>query len=269
MEVNGKEDELKEIIEGVSKSFLLSAEDLLEETADNRLNKKLSYSFGFFLAQKKSGNGYFPVVNTNIKFIALEYWFSETIFFYYPNTDKQDEWQPDFAYRFGYENWQPYTFSLVYSNYTENRSIRDVSEQYKIGSYSLTWNLPVPDFIAKPFLIELEQKINCTAGMMYSPHYTSAQGEDDHDKIWGMLSFNVPLYGNLHLNFSLLHYVDSRQQQPWDPDYTYEIVWQMEYFSIAYKNYGGTRFPWRSDMPHDSGFRDGSIGIIWHWDWIK
>ena len=133
----------------------------------------------------------------------------------------------------------------------------------------MTWNIPVPDFIAKPFLIEPEKEVTSTVGMIYSPRYITADEKNEHDKIRGAISFSVPLHKNLYLNFNFYHYLNNGSQQPWDPDYTYEITWRGEYFSIAYKNYGGTRFPWRSDMSHDSGFTDGSIGITWHWDWLK
>ncbi len=263
------EEELKRIFDGASKSFDFPAKEWLESTTDSRVNKELSCDAGFSLAQRNSGDGYFPVLNTSVKFTPLGYWFAETVLYYYTEQEEQDEWEPDFVYRFGYEDWRPYTFSLVYSNYTGNRSISDVSEQYDRGSYSLTWNLPVPDFIARPFLIEPERAISCTAGMIYSPLYTTVE-EDGHDKIRGKISFSVPLYRSLHLSFTFFHYFDdSGAQQPWDPDYTYELAWRGKYFSIAYKNYGGTRFPWRSNLQHDSGFADGSIGITWHWDWLK
>ena len=262
------EEELKKIIDGASKSFEFSVEEWLKDTIDSRVNKELSSDTGFSLAKRNSG-GYFPVLNTSIKFTPLGYWFAETMLFYYTEQKEQDAWEPDFVYRFGYEDWRPYAFSLVYSNYTGNRSIHDVSEKYDRGSYSLTWNLPVPDFIAKPFLIEPDREIGCTAGMIYSPRYTIVEEEDGHDKIQGKISFSVPLYSSLHLSLTFFHYLDSGVQQPWDPDYTYELAWRGEYFSIAYKNYGGTRFPWRSDRPHDSGFADGSIGITWHLDWLK
>ncbi len=269
-----KSDELKEefekIIDGTSKSFNFPVEEWIEGTIDSRVNKELLCDTGFSLAKRIGGDGYFPVLNASVKFTPLGYWFAETVFFYYTEEQEQDEWEPDFVYRFGYEDWRPYTFSLVYSNYTGNRSIHDVAEQYDRGSYSLTWILPVPDIIAQPFLIEPEREISCISGLIYSPRYSTAQEEEDgHDKIRAQISFSVPLYGSLHLSFNLLHYLDSDRQQPWDPDYTYEIAWRGEYFSIAYKNYGGTRFPWRSDLPHDSGFADGSIGITWHWNWLK
>lgn len=262
-------DELRKILDGISKSFDFPLEKRIDNTTDSRVNQELSCDASFSIAKENNGDGYFPILNADIKFIPLGYWFAETVLFYYTEQEEQGEWEPDFVYRFGYEDWRPYTFNFVYSNYTRNRSIKDIYKQYDRGSYSLTWNLPVSDFIAKPFLIEPEKEVNSTVGMIYSPRYTTADEKDGHDKIRGTISFSVPLYKNLHLNFNLYYYLNNDSQQPWDPDYTYEITWRGEYFSIAYKNYGGSRFPWRSNLPHDSGFTDGSIGITWHWDLFK
>jgi hypothetical protein len=263
-----KKDELSELINGVENSFSLPFQEWLDSKKEKKSLEDLSYNAGFSLAKQNSGVGYFPVLNASVKFTPLGDWFAEALFFYYTEKEEQDSWEPDFVYRFGYEDWRPYALSLVYSNYTGNHSLNDIADQYNRGSYGLTWNLPIPDVIAQPFLIEIEKKISCNLGVIYSPRYIDAQDnyEQGQDKFRGRMTFNAPVYGDWFVSFNFLYYLDSSQQQPWDPDYTYEIGWHGEYFSISYKNYGGTRFPWRSDLPHDSDFIDGSIGISWSWN---
>ena len=117
-------DELGKIFDGASKSFDFPLKQWLDDTIDSRVNQELSCETSFSIAKRNIGNGYFPILNAGIKFTPLGYWFAETILFYYTEQEEQGEWEPDFFYRFGYEDWRPYTFNLLYSNYRGNRSIR-------------------------------------------------------------------------------------------------------------------------------------------------
>jgi len=216
-------------------------------------------------AAKNNDGGYAPVANATLKFMPAGCWFAETGFFYYIEKNERKSWEPDFIYRFGCEDWRPYALSLIYSNFAGNRSYSDIAEKYDQGTYALTWNLPVPDSVARPFLIETEKKIGCKLNLLHSPRYVSEDGALKHDMSRLSLSFDAPVYGGWYLSFSLFHYVDNSQLQPWSPDYTYEFGWRNEKFSISYKNYGGNRFPWRSSLPHDSNFADGSIAVSCRW----
>ncbi|WLE96798.1 MAG: hypothetical protein QTN59_19225 [Candidatus Electrothrix communis] len=261
-----KEETWSDIWDGLQSSFALpfdewdidtSPQNILEDFMD-----RWDPDVGMSLVKK--GSKYAPVVSAGLKFTPLGYWFAETSFYRYLDKDDQSPWNPDFVYRFGYEDWHPYTLSLVYSNYSGNRSYHDIAEKYNNGSYSLSWGFPVPDLLAAPFLIEPDRKINCSLSMSYSPRYTDENGETQRDQSRLKLTSNAPIYGGWYFSVSFISYLNSNQQQSWDPDYTFEFGWRGEYFSVSYSNYSGNRFPWRKDMSHDGGLGEGSISISWN-----
>jgi hypothetical protein len=265
------EETWNDIWNGLTSSFALPFEEWTEDNQHKTISEHLfsQWDADVGMSVVKGNNGYFPILSAGMKFVPLGYWFAEAAFFRYLDKDEQDSWDPDFVYSFGYEDWHPYTLSLVYSNYAGNHSYTDIAEKYNKGTYTLKWNTPIPALLAKPFLIEPDRTISSSLAALYSPTYTDESGETGQDQWRLKLTFSAPVYGEWYLSFSILHYLDSSQQQPWDPDYTFEFGWRGEMFSVAYKNYSGTRFPWRDDYPHDGGFAEGSLGITWKWNWIK
>lgn len=252
---------------GLEGSFAVPVEQWLNEAQEQGLLEQLTRQWQFnagLTATKNSDGDYAPQANAVLKFTPLGSWFVETSFFYYLE-NQQKPWDPGFGYRFGCEDWHPYSLSLVYSNYAGNRSVTDIAEKYDQGTYTLTWNLPISGELARPFLIETDKIIGCKLNVFYSPRYSTEDGTLKHDQTSLSLNFDAPIYNGWYLSFSLFHYLDSSQQQPWSPDYTFEFGYRDEYMTIAYKNYRGNRFPWRDDLPHDGGFAEGGIGITWHW----
>lgn len=266
--VNVEAETWSDVWSGLDNSFAFPVEEWFNKTEEQGLWEQLTQQWQFdagLTGTKASDGDYVPLVNAILKFKPLGYWFVEADFFHYIETSERKPWDPDFVYRFGYEDWRPYTVSLVYSNYAGNRSTSDIVEKYDQGTYTLTWNLPLPDYIERPFLIETDKKIGCKANVLYSPRYVDEEGQLKRDQTRLSLTFDTPIYKGLYLSFSLFYYMDSSQQQPWSPDYTFEFGYRDEYMTIAYKNYRGNRFPWHDESPHDGGFSEGSIGITWHW----
>lgn len=270
--VEANDENLNDILNGIENSFSFPFDELNKSFTDKALSEYLTRELkaDIGISFVNNDNKYSPVFNTDVKFSPVGNWFAEAAFFLYFDKDEQKSWSPDFVYRFGYEDWRPYTLSFVYSNYASNRSYSDLTEKYDKGTYSLSWHFPVPDLLARPFLIEPDKTINCTFASLYTPTYNDQNGETGQDQFRSKVTFNAPVYGGWYFSLSILHYLDSSKQQPWDLDYTFEAGWRDENFSVAYKNYSGNRFPWRTDTSNEGGgLAEGSIGITWYWDWLK
>lgn len=262
------EETWDDVWKGLEGSFALPVGEWLEDVQDKGLLEQLADPWKVdagLTAAKNDKGSYTPIANAAVKFTPLGFWFAEANFFHYLEKSERKQWDPDFVYRFGCEDWRPYALSLVYSNYSGNRSSSDIVEKYDQGTYTLTWNLPLSGELARPFLIETDKTIGCKANILHAPKYVDQDGQLQHDQTRLSLSFDAPIYEGWYLSFNLFYYMDSSQQQPWSPDYTFEFGYRNESFTIAYKNYRGNRFPWHDDMPHDGGFAEGGIGITWHW----
>lgn len=55
------------------------------------------------------------------RYNIYDYFFGLLTFFYYPSPSQQQPWNPDFTYGFGYANWNSFTVSVQYNNYSGNR----------------------------------------------------------------------------------------------------------------------------------------------------
>jgi len=64
--------------------------------------------------------------------------------FYYPNSDTQEAWNPDYSYGFGYFDWRPGSISVQYANSSGNRFNKSNSASgtggFNNGSLSLSWS---------------------------------------------------------------------------------------------------------------------------------
>jgi hypothetical protein len=67
-----------------------------------------------------------------LKYNPLSYWFMSVTYYHYFDEKLKAPWNPDFSYVFGYDDWHPYTLSLLYSNYGGNRlnPDRDKNEKF-------------------------------------------------------------------------------------------------------------------------------------------
>ncbi len=216
-----------------------------------------------------------PTAQASIKYTDFGYWFARVNFLHYWEDDRQASWDPDFTYSFGYDDWHPYTLSFIYDNYAANNYHPDRSRGEKItpfreGTYHLRWKFLVPEVLSRPFLLEPKKKVPCQIGYNLTPDYSDNQGRKRKNKRTVSLGCSLPIYAGLKLSLTLLHYPDINQQQPWNPDYTYEIQYSdpsLGGFSISYKNYAGNRYPWRREYPNNGGFSSGSIHIGWSGLW--
>jgi hypothetical protein len=208
-----------------------------------------------------------PTAQLNLRYQPLGYWFANMTVYGYLRPGSRAPWNPDFTYSFGYDDWHPYTLSLVYSNYSNSRfdpRPGDPVTRLRRGSVSLGWKAPLPRVLARPFLIDDKLSIACRIGLNATPRYEQSDGSVGRWKQSAHLGCRYPFGERLFVDVTAFTY--GRGQQPWDPDFTYGFGlfdWRPGRISIQYSNYSGNRFPWNARGPRTGRFRDGSVSISW------
>ena len=207
-----------------------------------------------------------------LKYKIVGYWFASIAFFEYFDEDLQAPWDPDFVYTFGYNDWHPYTFSLVYSNYGGNRLNPDRSRGEKVtrfnqGAWTLGWKFPAPDFLQSLVAITEKSRLGCNISASVIPEYFDLKSLENRKwkKKLG-LGCKYTISGPWYINATAFYYPDSEQQQPWDPDFTYGFGyfdWRPGTITIQYNNYSGNRFPGRERGRNTGRFIDGGLSISW------
>jgi len=288
--VNGEEN-TEEIMKSVLSSFSLPLRDLLKKEYPSEWkniftgfsgNIGINIPLKHCKIQKTKGKGSQgergtnTTLNASIKYNPISYWFLNVTFYKYLNKELQAPWNPDFSYTFGYDDWHPYTFSLIYSNYGGNRLKPDKNKgeaftHFEEGTFSLGWKFVIPKYIEKLFIVHKTGGIGCSINYNLSPRYFDLATLEN--KTWKQsISFSIKytIYKWWYINATFFYYPHPNQQQPWDPDFTYGFGyfdWHPGTISIQYNNYSGNRFPWKKHSPNTGRFKDGSISIFWSWKW--
>ncbi|VEA67336.1 Uncharacterised protein [Serratia plymuthica] len=181
-----------------------------------------------------------------------------------------NRYSTDFVYSFGYDDWHPGTFSLVYGNYNDNNHFYPASGDrhtyFEQGTWTFAYKFALADNLEKHLLINKEDSLICQFGYSYVPRYFSTESNSiKENKNILLASCGYTLLQHYFLRVSSFYYPDNKQQQPWDYDYTYSLGYVSSYLpgavSVHYDNYSGTRYPWRSNA--NANFRSGTINLSW------
>jgi hypothetical protein len=268
------------VLDGINSSFAFPVNDLLHRKHDSTIANLLdgltvTPAIGIPLTSEQAGgvttgalNSASTTANVTLRYQPVGHWFAQATVYGYLQPERRARWNPDFTYSFGYDDWHPYTFSLVYSNYANNRfSPRkgDPVTPFGHGTVSLGWKAPMPDKLARLLLVGEGRQINCRVGLNASPRYDRNDGGTGNWKTSANLGCRYPFTDRLFVDVNLFAYAHG--QQPWDPDYTYSFGlfdYRSNRFSIQYANYSGNRFPGRSRARNSGRFKDGGISISWN-----
>lgn len=217
-----------------------------------------------------------PTLQVGIKYNPVSYWFGQMAFYQYLFSDRQQAWNPDFTYSFGYDDWHTETFSVVYSNYGGNRFSPDLKKSerrtvFNQGQWSFGYKFPLPHALESIFLIGDGDQIGCNANFNTTPQYTDFRtlSIKSYKK---SLTFGCQYArpSGWYANMTVFAYPIRSQQQPWDPDFSYGFGYSDSRpgaISIQYSNYSSNRFPGHDAVHGDSGLRKGSISISWSTQW--
>ncbi|WP_151638679.1 hypothetical protein [Noviherbaspirillum aerium] len=214
-----------------------------------------------------------PTLQAELRYNPASYWFGSITFYRYLMGDRQRPWNPDFTYAFGYDDWHPNTFSLVYGNYSGNRLRPEETEtvsRFRQGVWSLGYKFEMPEILDPLFKVADDHQVNCSINANLTQRYTDlATLSLKKNKRTVSLGCRYTLPNSLYANATVFYYPDRTQQQPWDPDFTYGFGyfdWRPGTVTIQYNNYAGNRYPGR-DTPGQGGFRRGSVSISWSASW--
>lgn len=221
----------------------------------------------------QGGQASTSTLQLGIRYNPVSYWFATFTAYRYLHPSAQQSWDPDFTYSFGYDDWHPYTFSLIYGNYTGNRFEAGngiAHSRLEQGAITLAYKFPLPDLLRPIFLSGMGDDLMCSASLTLVPRYTDTQNNIKDNKVNVGLGCRYTLPAGWYATFTAYHYLRPEQQQPWDPDFVYGFGyfdWHSDTISIQYNNYSGNRFPWRTRAANTGTFRSGSILVSWSHSW--
>lgn len=238
----------------------------------------LAVSLNYPLAQQRTGSGGRArqgdrsaggsnTASLSVQYVPISYWFASVTAFVYQQPARQQPWNPDFTYCFGYNDWHPNTASLTYCNYGGNR-YSGLRSDFQTGGWTAAWKFNLPRWLADPMLIDRSGSIGCNVGYAFSLAFENgrtARREGYKDKL--LLGCGYPVWKGLALNWTAYHYLRDGQQQPWDPDYTYGFGYAGDSrygnWALQYGNYSGNRFPGRDRSPGTGTFLNGTVSLSW------
>lgn len=209
-----------------------------------------------------------------LHYAPVSYWFVGLTSIAYRDRDLQQPWDPDYTYAFGYDDWHPYTLSLVYANYGGNRfrpAAGESSTRFDEGQWTLGWKFNLPEAVERAVLIGNGDSAGCNLSLAVTPRFQDAATLAYERNKWvGGLGCRYALRSGWYANFTLLRYLDAGQQQPWNPDYTYGFGyfdWRPGSFSLQYNNYSGNRYSPSERGPGTGRFENGALTLSWTQAW--
>ncbi len=210
------------------------------------------------------------LVFASLYYFPVGYWFVNVSLFQYINRAQSLPWQPDFTYSFGYNDWHPYTFSLIYGNYGGNKFAPDASKgeaftRFDEGTWSLGWKFPAPKVLDNLVALHSTSGLGHQINLNLTPRYWDVQSAQFQAwKTSLSLQTRYTIYQYFYALCTVFYYPDARQQQPWDPDFTYGFGyydWHSFTVSVQYNNYSGNRFPWNRPQSDTGRFLDGVLTL--------
>jgi len=247
----------EEIVEGLKSSFSTPWHELLVKEHESEWRNLLdgftvSTSLGYPLSRSpvRSGEGLDSqgsraarnkTFNLGVSYNPLSYWFASINFTRYFDENLKAPWNPDFTYTFGYNDWHPWTLSLVYANYGGNRLNPDRSEgerhtHFDQGSWTLGWKTPPSESIQRLFRVHPESSLGCNAGLSFTPTFLDLASLSE--KSWKKVvrfGCKYTIVGNWYINVTTAWYPDKSQKQPWDPDFTFTTRLKDGSVSLSWK----------------------------------
>lgn len=204
----------------------------------------------------------------SMQYSPLSYFFANITL----GTPIQDasKYSTNFVYSFGYDDWHPGTFSLVYGNYGSSNYFYpakgDQHTYFDQGKWTLAYKFSLPASIEPYLLLNQKDNLICQVGYSYvARFYSLADNGLQRNKNQLLASCGYTLLQHYFLRVSTFYYLDDQQQQPWDSDYTYSFGYVSSYLpgavSLRYDNYSGARYPWRASS--STNFRQGTINLSW------
>lgn len=210
-----------------------------------------------------------------VRYSPRETWFVRVTGYVYLDRDRQQPWNPDFTYSFGYDNWRPGTLALTYDNYGGNRVNPDAARGEQVtrfdeGTVTASYKIPMPGALESLLAPDGEARWTASIGAHLTPRFRRLN--DDTRGSWKRslsVGMRSRFYRRLYVEGRAFWYPTPEQQQPWDPDFTYGVGWfdwRSRTLSVQYGNYSGNRWPGRA-RAGTGAFRNASITVFYTTAW--
>jgi hypothetical protein len=204
--------------------------------------------------------------------VAGEPWFVQANLLGYLRPRRQQPWNPDFTYGFGYEDFQPGRWSFVYANYSGTRLSPDRARgegrsNFRQGTWSAVYRFALPGPLHEALLVGDGDASLCHASANHTPRYTTSGSPSlARGKRWFGLGCRYTRPEGWFAHLDVMAWPQRREQQPWDPDYTYGFgtrLPQLPQLVVQYTNYSGNRWPGRDRGAGQGQLRSGSVTVSW------
>jgi len=234
---------------------------------------KISFAYKTSFANLETSNRTREYAKMSINISPIKYLFFGASFNKTLNEYYNQYYQPDFSYSFGYSDWHQDTWSLVYSNYANNKFNPKGKQKrfnFSAGIWRLGYKTKVKDiylsgaikYLHKRRKTKIELKSSKKIGkdtLVYAKfqhYFPSNQNQLE-------LSARSFLYKKFFVAGSVYAYTDNKNQFFLDPDYAYSFGWKdsrKHKINIIYSNYyTATRWPWKEK--EGPNFNRGSLSV--------
>lgn len=196
-------------------------------------------------------------------------WFAQIGFFRYLHAARQQAWNPDFAYSFGFEDPRPGGWAFIYANWTGTRLSPSAGEHrlnFAEGQLTARYHFELPQALQPMLLVGDGDSALCQAEANLVPRYTQVSGVSGSGKTSLGLGCRYMRPDGWFAHATAFAWPGSGQQ-PWDPDFTYGAGWAQGPWTVQYANYSGNRWPGRRRATGEGRFDSGSLSITWGTDW--
>lgn len=211
---------------------------------------------------------------------VVEEVFVTSTFFKDFNPRANPVWVGNYDYTIGRYNWRPKTINYGYENYANNKysdNGKERWEKFLQGYYFVSIASPIHVFKGR---MDSLVGIGGAVFARYAIKYLTDKGQSLGGLKYGKptLGFslrfsilqNMKVFNHFYIEASPMFYVNKKQQQAWDPDYTYGFGyfdWRSFRLSLTYGNYAINRYPWNYQKYPEHNFWDGIFKISVNYMW--
>jgi hypothetical protein len=216
-----------------------------------------------------------PTLQATLRWRPLEDrgWFAQLSLLRYVQPSRQQPWNPDFVYAFGYDDGEPGRWSFQYANYTgtrlsPDRALGEHRFNFPQGQWTARYRFGLPEPLEPVFLAGDGDRALCHAEGNLVPRYSQATSPAlGENKVSLGLGCRYTRPDGWFAHATAFAWPHGRQQ-PWDPDYVWGFGWNSPGgITVQYANYTGNRWPGRSGTAGEGGFGNGSISVTWATAW--
>jgi hypothetical protein len=194
-------------------------------------------------------------------------------FFYHIRTKDQPPlpiWLSDMFYSIKWSNWRPYTLSIGYENYADNRfnePAKKWGEKFLQGYVFVSGNITPPKSWINKIRLDNSTNFVLVPMVRYFPTYRNEADEILNNKVIMSLSARYTIWFRLYLEAGVYAYPIPNTKMPWDPEFTYGFGyfdWRPWRVSITYGNWIANRFNFNPEIP-GYNFLDGNFSILFNY----